>query len=231
MTTPSNALNITSAGLVKFDGSNLFSNTTTTQYNVLVGGVNNSIDNIPPSSNPGELLTSNGLSSPPSFQSAPAGSYILLDSQTASSSTSIQFTTGITSKYTSYLLNAVGITKTTGALLYIQLSTNGGSSYISTNYQGAVNTINWDSATITNYNTTSGMAIMRATNTIEISCQCWLFLPQSNYPSSNGQAQSGNTMQLTMGAYNSQITPNAFQIVTPSGNFSGVFNLYGIKYL
>lgn len=68
MSTPANALNITQAGLVKFDGTNAFTGVTTTQHDVLVGAASNGITNISPSTS-GFVLTSNGVSADPSFQS------------------------------------------------------------------------------------------------------------------------------------------------------------------
>lgn len=70
MSTPGNALDIQSAGLVKFDGSTNFSAETTTQYNVLVGNTSNGITNVAPGT-AGQILTSNGPSANPSFKAIP----------------------------------------------------------------------------------------------------------------------------------------------------------------
>lgn len=68
--TPGNSENITSAGLVKFDGTNTFTGVTTTANNVLVGAASNSIANVAPSSTSGVPLISQGSSSNPAFGTA-----------------------------------------------------------------------------------------------------------------------------------------------------------------
>lgn len=70
MTTPSNALNVTAAGLVKFDGTSAFTGQTVTQYNALVGGASNAISSIAPSATAGVPLISAGSSSNPAFGTA-----------------------------------------------------------------------------------------------------------------------------------------------------------------
>ena len=70
MAGPGNALNATSAGIQVFDGTATFSSTTTTQYNTLVGGTSNTISNISPGTT-GQVLTSAGAASNPSYQTLP----------------------------------------------------------------------------------------------------------------------------------------------------------------
>ncbi len=67
MGTPANALDITQAGLVKFDGVNVFSGVTTTNHDVLVGAASNGITNVAPSATTGLALISNGAAADPSF--------------------------------------------------------------------------------------------------------------------------------------------------------------------
>lgn len=68
--TPANALNITAAGIVIFDGTATFTATTTTQYFTLVGNTGNTIANISPGTT-GQVLTSAGNASNPSYQTLP----------------------------------------------------------------------------------------------------------------------------------------------------------------
>lgn len=67
MSTPANALDISQAGLVKFDGVSNFTGVTVTQFNTLVGASSNGITNISPGTS-GQVLTSNGAASNPSYQ-------------------------------------------------------------------------------------------------------------------------------------------------------------------
>src|SRR5215471_12638053 len=67
MGTPANSLDITQAGLVKFDGVSNFSGVTVTQFDTLVGAASNGITSISPGTS-GQVLTSNGAASNPSYQ-------------------------------------------------------------------------------------------------------------------------------------------------------------------
>lgn len=64
---PSNALNIKSAGLQKFDGINAFTAATTTLHDILIGAPANAITSIAPSAVSGIPLISNGASADPTF--------------------------------------------------------------------------------------------------------------------------------------------------------------------
>lgn len=64
--TAANSLNISSAGIVIFDGTSAFSGTTTSQYSVLTGGVGNAIWNVGPG-NSGQILQSGGASAYPFY--------------------------------------------------------------------------------------------------------------------------------------------------------------------
>lgn len=68
-----NSSDINPIGLVKANGSGVFSGETTTQYNVLSGAASNGINNIAPGT-AGYVLTSNGPSAQPTFQAASGGS-------------------------------------------------------------------------------------------------------------------------------------------------------------
>jgi len=69
--TPANALNVSAAGLVGFDGTATFVGSTTTQYNVIVGGSSSDlVANVAPSATSGIPLVSGGSSANPSFTTA-----------------------------------------------------------------------------------------------------------------------------------------------------------------
>lgn len=65
--TVTNALNITAAGLVKFDGVSAFSGVTVTQYNLLIGSTSNGITSVSPSATSGIAVISQGSSANPTF--------------------------------------------------------------------------------------------------------------------------------------------------------------------
>lgn len=69
MSTPANSLDITQAGLVKFDGVSNFTGVTVTQFDVLVGGATNAITSIGPGT-AGQVLQSGGNAANPVYSTA-----------------------------------------------------------------------------------------------------------------------------------------------------------------
>jgi len=67
MSTPANSLDITQAGLVKFDGTSNFTGVTTTNHFALVGAASNGVTSVTPST-AGKVYTSNGVAADPSFE-------------------------------------------------------------------------------------------------------------------------------------------------------------------
>lgn len=74
----------------------------------------------------GQVLTSNGSDALPSFQS---NAWILLETQTASASSSIDFTSNIDSSFNKYSFEIINWIPSTGALLQMRVSTDGGSTF------------------------------------------------------------------------------------------------------
>jgi len=70
MSTPANALDITQAGLVKFDGSTTFTGITTTNHATLVGAASNGITSVGPTATAGQVLRSGGASADPAYSTA-----------------------------------------------------------------------------------------------------------------------------------------------------------------
>ena len=69
MSIASNALNISSAGLVKFDGTATFTGVTVTQYDVLIGGASNGISSVGPGTS-GQILQSSGNAANPAYSTS-----------------------------------------------------------------------------------------------------------------------------------------------------------------
>jgi len=65
--TTNNAINISAAGLVKYDGAGTFSAVTVTQHDVLIGAASNGITSVAPSATSGVPLISQGASADPAF--------------------------------------------------------------------------------------------------------------------------------------------------------------------
>lgn len=62
-----NAVNISSAGLVRYDGAGTFTGVTVTQHNLLIGAASNGITSVAPSVTSGIPVISQGSSSDPAF--------------------------------------------------------------------------------------------------------------------------------------------------------------------
>lgn len=67
MSTPCNSLDISQAGLVRFDGIATFTGVATTNHDVLVGAASNGITSVSPST-ANKFLMSNGVAADPSFE-------------------------------------------------------------------------------------------------------------------------------------------------------------------
>lgn len=67
-----NAINLSAAGVVSYNGTGTFTGSVLTEFNTLVGGSSNAIVSIAPGT-AGFVLTSNGASASPSYQAAVTG--------------------------------------------------------------------------------------------------------------------------------------------------------------
>lgn len=164
------------------------------------------------------------------------GSLTFIQSQTASSATSLAFTTGITTGFDNYILigDSIEATQTgTSFSMQIQISTNGGSSYITSGYISQSGTpspttglnigqylttnsggTGVNSLTATLYDLTAGGAANFPATTSE-------FMPWDGSTGVSGAA-------ITAVYPTASTTVNAFQIVLSNGGtFSGKFTLYG----
>jgi len=123
-------------------------NTSTTAYAVLCGGTTSTgvLQPIASVGTSGQVLTSNGAGALPTFQAAGGGggSLTKIASGTASNSASIEFTNIFSSSYSNYLFvfNKI-LPATNNVILYAQLGTGAGPTYVTTGY-------NWANATMIN---------------------------------------------------------------------------------
>ena len=220
--------------------------TSATAYGLIVGGTTTTgnLQVITPGTS-GTVLQYNGASSLPTWVTAPSGGtnrLVLIQSQTASSSSSLTFTSGITSTYNDYWICISSIiTSATGANLEMQISTNGGSSYISSSYTtGEVSTNNTVGGAWNNdVNATSYMIAIHNVSTSSVYASTSFTLYNATSGSGYVQTQgtgcsydaglSGMYFIYQMGNYNtSSTTVNALKFLTSSGTFSGTISLFGI---
>ncbi len=178
-----------------------------------------------------------------------AGSFVLLEQHTASSSATLDFTTCITSTYDEYQIELVNIIPATNAVsLWFRASTNGGSTYDSSSiYDFTGFRFNVGGATSTDAATSQAQIIMDGMNggdfvsnsaTRGICGTYRLFSPLSTsvHKVLNGGpitllATSSAVMNGAQLAsiYRSTTAVNAFRILFSSGNIaSGIVRVYGI---
>jgi hypothetical protein len=220
--TPANSENIAGAkGAVLFDGTATFSTANGTS---------------------GQVLTANGTSSQPTFQAASSvgASLILLQSQTASSSTSLDFTTG-TNLYGQILVVFYGVNgATAGATLNMRISNNAGSTYVATGYQSGCNVAAYNTGTWTNTNSTTAFLLTGGIKNTDgnstangkilignanIGAKCFIS-GTSTYQDNS----SSNATMVNVGGQAGDTGANAFRFLMSSGNIAqGVISLYGIR--
>ena len=193
----------------------------------------------------GQVLTSNGSGSAPTFQ-AGGGAWVKLQTQTASSSASISFTsTYITSTYENYAVIMSNIVPATNAVgLNMTVSTNNGSSYLSSGYNANAGFCSSSSGNINSTNSTSAFPLVETgsnplKNTAGIGLSGTLYLTNwtsgTTYPQVSGSGQylessAGVIVIGLWGGYGPTTSAiNNIKFAMSSGNIStGTFTLYGI---
>jgi len=220
--TPANSENIAGAkGVVLFDGTATFSTANGTS---------------------GQVLTANGTSSQPTFQAAGSvgSSLVLIQSQVASSSSTIDFTTN-TNIYNTYFFTFFGVQPGTNASrLIFRISNNAGSTYVTAGYQSGYNFSAYNSNTVSNVastgqfdlssvqtsgdanKTTNGQFYIHNCN---VGAKSYLIGQAVYFDSSGGVANQGWS-----GGQAGDTGANAFRFLMDSGNIAaGTFNCYGLR--
>ena len=209
-------------------------NTTFTPYSVITAGTTatGAFQNVSGVGTLGQVLTSNGSGAVPSWQSG--GGLVYIAKQTASSSSTISFTSAITSTYNTYLIIWSNLTPSTTADLHMLVSTNNGSSYISSGYQSGLYFLEFNSATFTNDNSTTYVWLTANSPSGQYaSGQLWLTnllngTPFQCWGEGNFRA-AGNCYRAMTVANCTATNVNAIQFSMSSGNITtGTFTLYGL---
>ena len=175
------------------------------------------------------------------------GGLILLDTQTASSSSSLDFTTGITSTYSAYLfvLDAI-LNASVGADMWVRISDDGGSSYeaAGTDYEYVITKREANGNSFVGHGASQGAAQMlisasQDTSGGHMGGTVWLFSPASTaaFPVFKSDVIYMNTdspqmlrQDHSIGVYNGATAAvDGIRFLYSSGNIvSGVIRLYGI---
>jgi hypothetical protein len=187
----------------------------------------------------GQVLTSNGSGSAPTYQSVSVGSgnLVLIQSQTSTGSASVNFTTGITSTYNSYYLTWTNVLNFSTTNFEFNVTTNGSFPGITTNYHSGCWSTAYNSATISNANSTStvilapsmdfGSSLPYASGFLTIfnatKGATFYLSGNGSYPVSGAQSYAWFSTINTTGS-----VLDGFQFLMASGNIAGTFTLYGI---
>lgn len=157
----------------------------------------------------------------PTWAPPSPGTLVLLEEQTASGATNVNFTTGFSSSYRSYHFQYYNVTGSVNSTIRLRLSTNGGSSYETTNY---TNTSSGASTTFIAPNGTttfSGTAMYGETIAIN---------PNDTSVRKDGwfRGIQGGTQNFGFWTHTTTSAINAFRWDKSSGTISGTFRLYGM---
>jgi len=185
----------------------------------------------------GQVLTSNGSGSAPTYQTASSGAWTLISLQSASNSASVSFTSGINSTYSTYAIlfqNVDNIDNNT--FLVLQMSTDGGSTYITTSYNSMCG-IMTDTGGVS-ASTATGHALVHTYQDNGASCNGSIYLTQLSttnlnkrwWGQSSGFYAGLGTITWSGGYQPTTSVVNAVKLFFTTGNINtGDFRLYGIS--
>lgn len=209
---------------------------TFTAYSVLTAGTTATgvFQNVSGVGTAGQVLASAGAAALP-FWATPYAKKI--QTQTANNSPSIAFTTGIAAPYNTFILvvsNYLPVTNFGGASL--QISTDGGATYINSGYEGGIHYGTWNGHYVASELRTTYFCLSLNQDSGAFPSGGVYYLgnfTNGGIPSIMGVAtttSSTNTFSMTPCAYNNNPNVNAFQIISAAaGNIStGTFTLYGL---
>jgi hypothetical protein len=181
--------------------------------------------------------------------SVPTDNLILISTQTASNSSSIEFTSGLNSTYDVYIFKLINIQPTTdNNSFFINFSTDGGSNYNVTKTSTFFKAQHTEDDSVTElayddrYDQAQGtgnqhLFVGEGNGSDENSCsEIYLFNPSSttyvkhflitsNYFNTNNYSINS----FTGGYCNTTSAVNAVKFLKDTGNFNGIIKLYGVK--
>jgi hypothetical protein len=220
--------------------------TSLTAHAVLLGNGTSSIQSTGPGTT-GQVLTSNGVGADPTFQSVAAPGLVLLQTQSASASATIDFTSSIDSTYSEYefhIINAVP--STDGDNLRARTSANAGVSWDSgaTDYSWTIAAINAASTLAVGSDNGRDYAQLNSTQGVSnVSSNSGyngiikLFNPSASnkcsFVVSGSYYQNTNAIQYPLFGNFQRLAASACNGVrfyfSSSSIASGTFKLYGVK--
>jgi len=196
------------------------------------------------------FANNNSLSSITALPASISGGGLnLISTQTASGSSTLDFTSGIDSTYKEYIFKYYNVHPSTGASLYMNLSADGGSNYNVTKTSSAFRAFHQEDdggaslTYLTGYDLAQGTGSQRISGAINASnadesCSGTLHLFDPSNTTfakhflsvTNAYGESVYSHQLFIGGYgNTTSAINAVRFQMSSGTFDGVIKLYGVS--
>ena len=196
------------------------------------------------------FANNNSLSSITALPASISGGGLnLISTQTASGSSTLDFTSGIDSTYKEYIFKYYNVHPSTGASLYMNLSADGGSNYNVTKTSSAFRAFHQEDdggaslTYLTGYDLAQGTGSQRISGAINASnadesCSGTLHLFDPSNTTfakhflsvTNAYWESVYSHQLFIGGYgNTTSAINAVRFQMSSGTFDGVIKLYGVS--
>jgi len=189
----------------------------------------------------GQILTSNGADALPSFQDAAGGAWNLISTQTASASSTIDFTSSIDSTYDTYALVFNRVIPATDDVT-LQFRTGNTTFDTGANYAWSGSRVHSSGSSSNNtadnqFNINIDGGIGNASGE-QMSGIMYIFDPSNSgsYPTVRWESThinnvGGTTMTSGSGSYLSNTAIDRFRFFFSSGNIaSGSFSLYGISH-
>jgi hypothetical protein len=231
-------------------GGGVTADSTDTLTNKTIDGDDNTIQDVAESSlktasgASGTVLTSNGAGVAPTYQAAGGGAWSLITSTTASAAASVDFT-GLSSTYMAYRIVYNNVfTDGVKRAISIRLSTDNGSTWLTTGYEQFIERVDIDAASVTKNDIGgNGLAYGLLTNTkpsatgnsVNGVLNLLAHDVAANHTSWFGDCiikdESGNRFTYEQRGLNTSASAvDAIQFRSDNGavNISGTFRLYGL---
>lgn len=230
----------TLTGVVTGNGTSAMTANAVTQYGVLVGGASNAVSSTAVGTS-GDVLTSNGAGMAPTYQtpsSGGSGSWIYLATRTASTDTSVEFTSVISATYINYVIHYYNIIQSDSSGSFRMLvSEDNGSSYLSTGYVSGLTYSSYNGSAWSGFSSTTYQPLITTSSSgTGYGSTATLFLYNvdagTDYFRINGSSTFVDNSTLRRGlitGYNTSTAVDALKFQVTTGTFSGTIIMYGLK--
>lgn len=244
-----NSVNVSTAGILNYNGAGTFSANTATSTCPLIGGASNAFTSLGPltdgqivigktGDNPSAGLITIGagvsIANAAGAKTISTPNFVKLATLSALNSATIDFTSVISSTYKTYAVIIDNFKTTAGSTLQLLLSSDNGATWVVTNYRSGNWYWNYNNASIGNQSTTTEFQLFTGASSA-YSTDGRIFIYSLGYSASPHieadffveavYRQKSTGIQTTAATYNAI----RFQVAGAATMDSGNFTLYGIS--